>query len=564
VSEDKNKQGFSGLSSLASDIDEAVAEQISRKEQAQKSADSQREGKPQPSSRTAAPRTVRPAPPPKADQDVVGAGTSRTPTSSSSGVTWGRVGIGVLGIGVLIWLINVPLEDIRRPSRTASFTPPSSSQSYAPTVTPGTQISDLEFARPPVGDNNVLSVAQIRWCLREDIRIEVLRPLPTTSSQIDQFNAVVSEYNRRCGSYRYRQGTLTRAEREIERVRAQIVASIQLPWRASVSSGGRTSQRPSAGPAQPRPAQQWSQLTLDVQNALTALGYDPGPVDGLFGPRTRAAIEIFERERELRVTGNVSSELLAQLKANLASSEPSRPSSINLSPQRTTRLVPTAEERSIATRACAGKKALYGPVAYDSCVAEKLQELQNLGRRPNLGGISSSERSAITNACAGKKSLYGPAAYYTCVEEKLAHLASVGTAPSFSGVSASERSAIENACAGKKALYGPASYYECVREKISELTRGTGAPDFAGVSRYERDAIENACAGKKALHGPAAFYACARGMIQELRQLSTSPDLSRLSYADRSAIENACAGKKALYGPAAFYRCVEQQIGALR
>lgn len=305
-------------------------------------------------------------------------------------------------------------------------------------------------------------------------------------------------------------------------------------------------------------------LVAIVQSALAALGYQPGPVDGLFGARTRTAIEKFERERGLRVTGQVSSDLLAQLNAKLASSEPNRPPSMDLSPQRTSRLVPTNEERSIAGSACAGKKALYGPAAYDSCVAEKLAELQNLGRRPNLGGISSSERSAITNACAGKKALYGPASYYTCVEEKLAELASVGTAPSFSGVSASERSAIENACAGKKALYGPASYYECVREKISELTRSAGAPDFAGVSRSERDAIENACAGKKALYGPAAFYACARDMVQELRQLSTRPDLSRVSYADRSAIENACAGKKAMYGPAAFYRCVEQQIAALR
>ena len=560
MSDDKNKKGFSGLSSLASDVDDAVAEPAGRKEQTQKPAETQRQGKPQPIPRTEAP-TARRAPPPKSDQEVVASGTSRTPTSSSAGAKWFW---GLVGIGVLIWLFNVAQEDTRRPSRTPSYTPPSSSPSYAPTPTPGTQISDLEFSRPPVGDNNVLSVAQIRWCLREEIRIEVLRPLPTTNSQIDQFNAVVSDYNSRCGRYRYRQGTLTRAQREVERVRAQIVASVRPPWQASVSPGGTTAQRPSVAPAQPRPAQQWSQLTRDVQNALTALGYDPGPVDGLFGARTQAAIERFERERGLRVTGNVSAELLARLKANQASSEPNRPSSMNLSPQRTTRLVPTAEERSIAASACAGKKALYGPAAHNSCVAEKLEELQNLGRRPNFGGISSSERSAITNACAGKKALYGPAAYYTCVEEKLAELASVGTAPSFSGVSASERSAIENACAGKKALYGPASYYECVREKISELTRSTGAPDFAGVSRSERDAIENACAGKKALYGPAAFYACARGMVQELRQLSTRPDLSRVSYADRSAIENACAGKKAMYGPAAFYRCVEQQIAALR
>ena len=165
----------------------------------------------------------------------------------------------------------------------------------------------------------MLSVAQIRWCLREDIRIEILRPLPTTNTQIDQFNAVVSDYNSRCGSYRYRQGTLTRAQREVERVRAQIVGSVQPPWRPSSSPGGTTSQRPSVAPAQPRPVQQWSQLTLDVQNALTALGYRPGPADGLYGARTRSAIQSFQRDVGLAADGQVTQALAERLRQALQS-----------------------------------------------------------------------------------------------------------------------------------------------------------------------------------------------------------------------------------------------------
>ena len=228
MSDNKNKKGFTGLSSLASDVDEAVAEQSGRTEQAEKPADTQRQRKPQSSPRTTA-ATPRRAPPPKSDQEVVASGTSRTPPSSLSGAKWIW---GLVGIGVLIWLFNVAQDDSRGPSRTPSYTPPSPSPSYAPSPTPGTQISDLEFSKPPVGDNNVLSIAQIRWCLREVIRIEVLRTLPMTNAQIDQFNAVVSDYNSRCGSYRYRQGTLTRAQREVENVRAQIVASVQPPWHA--------------------------------------------------------------------------------------------------------------------------------------------------------------------------------------------------------------------------------------------------------------------------------------------------------------------------------------------
>jgi len=311
VSDDKSKKGFSGLSSLASDVDETVAEPTRRNIQPEKPAGAEREDGKGPSTRDSAPKPPRAAPSPQSEPEVVASGASRTPTSGSSGARWFW---GIVGIGVLIWLFNVAQEDSRRPSTV----PQSPSPSYAPSPAPGTQISDLEFSRPPVGDSNVLSVAQIRWCLREDIRIEVLRPMPTTNAQIDQFNAVVADYNSRCGSYRYRQGTLTRAQREVEGVRAQIVASVSPPWQASVSPGGSASQRPSLA-TQPRPVQQWSQLTLDVQRALTVLGYDPGPADGLYGARTRSAIQSFQRGVGIAADGQVTRALLERLRQEAAS-----------------------------------------------------------------------------------------------------------------------------------------------------------------------------------------------------------------------------------------------------
>lgn len=45
----------------------------------------------------------------------------------------------------------------------------------------------------------------------------------------------------------------------------------------------------------------------DVQQRLHDLGYDPGPVDGMAGPKTRAALGAFQKDRGLRPTGRMDS-----------------------------------------------------------------------------------------------------------------------------------------------------------------------------------------------------------------------------------------------------------------
>ena len=268
------------------------------------------------------------------------------------------------------------------------------------------RLPDLRFSKPQVGRDNMLNVAELRWCLREDIRIGTLRPQPTTNSQIDEFNRLVSDYNRRCGSFRYREGTLARARREVEQHRSEIVASVSPPWarsgtlidgRAAASGserGNRTVEiRPSAtrlrtepepvdrvhkagrsasdpapkqieetepaealgprdiedggaqtetttvnqvseeardsetarrerGPEQTGqleatqrqesdedPPSSRRKLIRKIQMYLTALGYEPGPIDGLYGRRTKGAIEAFERDMGMTPTGEATIEL---------------------------------------------------------------------------------------------------------------------------------------------------------------------------------------------------------------------------------------------------------------
>lgn len=50
-----------------------------------------------------------------------------------------------------------------------------------------------------------------------------------------------------------------------------------------------------------------------VQGRLKNLGYDPGPADGKYGPRTRAALAIFQSDEGLDVTGEADDATLAKL-----------------------------------------------------------------------------------------------------------------------------------------------------------------------------------------------------------------------------------------------------------
>jgi len=51
----------------------------------------------------------------------------------------------------------------------------------------------------------------------------------------------------------------------------------------------------------------------EIQSLLAARGYDPGPVDGVMGPRTATAIRHYQEEADLEPTGKATRGLLARL-----------------------------------------------------------------------------------------------------------------------------------------------------------------------------------------------------------------------------------------------------------
>jgi peptidoglycan hydrolase-like protein with peptidoglycan-binding domain len=57
--------------------------------------------------------------------------------------------------------------------------------------------------------------------------------------------------------------------------------------------------------------------TRNIQSGLTTLGYDPGPADGRLGPKTRAAIQRYQADNKLPVTGEPSPGLWEHLKSRI-------------------------------------------------------------------------------------------------------------------------------------------------------------------------------------------------------------------------------------------------------
>jgi peptidoglycan hydrolase-like protein with peptidoglycan-binding domain len=55
------------------------------------------------------------------------------------------------------------------------------------------------------------------------------------------------------------------------------------------------------------------QTIASIQSGLARLGYDPGQVDGAFGPKTERAIRIYQKDHGLLVDGRPTAELAAHI-----------------------------------------------------------------------------------------------------------------------------------------------------------------------------------------------------------------------------------------------------------
>lgn len=228
MTSEKEKQtaskGFSGLSSLVSDVDSAVA---NAKQESARPSGADAESVP------------ASAEEPDVEHQPNRSATSQPPDVSSTG----KWLLGIAAVIGMLWLFSSGSEDKNIPvpakPRVASV-PSSPTPLQIPSASVKDPFADLVVQerapvqvsarpteeRPPVGTDNVLNYAQLRYCLSEDIRIGVAKTAVNSYSEsdVDRFNAMVNDYNSRCGQFRYRRGSLESVRSDIERYRSTLVA----------------------------------------------------------------------------------------------------------------------------------------------------------------------------------------------------------------------------------------------------------------------------------------------------------------------------------------------------
>lgn len=565
--DDKNKNaaGFAGLSSLVSDVEidtdvakSAPATPVSAKQEApgedQESATSaQQSGQPQ--------SKAQPYQAP-------------TQPSDNSGWKW------VLGIGAVIAVIWMAAVSGNKNQTSPSYSSSPSAPSYSPPAATPAAPSRLSEELPPAGTNNVLSSAQLRYCLAEDIRLESAKATVNNyiDSHVDHFNGMVSDYNSRCGQFRYRKGALESARSEVERYRADL----QAEGRGRFSTGTPAAPKLTPQVVTPTP----DPTVKSIQQRLNVLGYDAGAADGFIGGKTRSAISSFQRDSGLTADGKPTEALLRKLQSTEKpkAKEPSPPQpSIQPAPPQPTAPRPvqtpswgagetsgkpdlsqvTSFEQEGIERACDSARKYSGPSAYYDCLKRELSSLRSSGGRPDMSQASSSEKDAIERACDSARKYSGPGAYYGCLKRELGNLNSTGGRPDLSAASSSEQDAIERACDSARKYSGPGAYYACLKRELGNLRSTGGRPDMSGATTPEQEAIERACDSAKKYSGPGAYYGCLKRELGNLRSSGGRPDMSRANYSEQAAIERACESAQKYSGPGAYYSCLRREMGRL-
>lgn len=118
-----------------------------------------------------------------------------------------------------VFVLIVVLGGMDSSSNRSTYKPSTSSVvTPTPRPVPATSATvetrPLVETKPRVGQGLTLNQSQIRYCVFQGERLDIIRTLSKTNHQIDKFNTLIGDYNSRCSNFRYRIGDLSAAEQE--------------------------------------------------------------------------------------------------------------------------------------------------------------------------------------------------------------------------------------------------------------------------------------------------------------------------------------------------------------
>jgi hypothetical protein len=200
--------GFAGLQSLGSDVVPAI-EEARRLSRARASQSPSTAGQPSVQGEHVAPSASF------AGTEEVPARAGTKPKPTGNGL------LGWLAAVAVVWIIaSVGNSSPSTPSRSSSSVEEGAPSGISSTV----DHQRPSEVRPSVGVDQILSPAEIRYCVAESIRINGAERVLNeySNSEIDRYNAMIRDYNGRCGQYQYRRGNLSDAQEAMEPFRADL------------------------------------------------------------------------------------------------------------------------------------------------------------------------------------------------------------------------------------------------------------------------------------------------------------------------------------------------------
>lgn len=143
----------------------------------------------------------------------------------TSQFVWG--GIAALVIGYLAFSDNEPSgydPEYSYDSMSDSAEMPADSAVAAPSLpSAATDIpADVQEEVAPSYGGGTLSLPQLRYCIRQGERLDAARSMVDSFQQQSKFNAAVTDYNTRCGSFQYDHRDMATVRSEIDQVRDQL------------------------------------------------------------------------------------------------------------------------------------------------------------------------------------------------------------------------------------------------------------------------------------------------------------------------------------------------------